>query len=310
MSIFTNADFSPLAEEIIRDSFYSDNSYAGKIGAERRFAELVVRKALDLPLGSQMTLGEKQIKAQIALLPHHVLLENAIKGLKPFGNVNSHTYGTTVATEADYEKATECLMDMYAYLPVRYFDKYKFGSRDDVVSAFSLLPPVVRYKTLDFLYSVDSQNISVIDKLVLVVLKEKGYEKAKEWLDNHKGDLESLKVISDETYKRIKEKQGEQMAKMIEESAPPNMYVCCKSKIEELKTSLDGKSMYRTFEEAYPYYKQYGIIPDDGSSDVKEFNDLMEFLYLGRKAENINKLDEPFFVINMIKWIVDRRLDF
>ena len=44
--------------------------------------------------------------------------------------------------------------------------------------------------------------------------------------------------------------------------------------------------MYRTFEEALPYYSKNGIIPDDGSEEVREFNDMMEFLYLGRKSES------------------------
>lgn len=299
MNIFTNKDYQPLADEIIKDSFYADNSYAGKIAAERRFAELIVRKVLNLPLGSQMMLGEKQIRNRIALLPHHVFLENAIRGLKLYGNVNSHTYGTTSATESDYNKATESLLDMYAYLPIKYFHKYRFGSRNDVMSAFSLLPPAIRFKALDYLYSVDQQNIAVIDKLVLVIMKSKGSDKAYEWVEDHKAELEKLKPISENAYKDIVEKQGEEMAKLIAESGPKNMYKLCVGKVDQLGDQIDDQgSMYETFEEALPYYKENGHI-NEGSMEIKEFNDMMEFLYLGRN-EDIIELDEPYLVINMV----------
>ena len=301
MSIFTNADYQPLADEIIKDSFYADNSYAGKIAAERRFAELIVRKALNLPLGSQMMLGEQQIRNQIALLPNHRILENAIRGLKPYGNINSHTYGTTVATEADYNKATESLMDMYAYLPVKYFDKYRFGSRNDVMSAFSLLPPVIRYKALDYMHSIDPQNISVIDKLVLVIMKSKGSDKAVEWVEGNKTELKKLKPVSETAYKDLVEKQGEDMANLLIESGPKNMYEVCQSKISQLRVRFDSKgTLYSTFEQAYPYYKERGHIDED-TEEVREFNDMMEFLYLGRKEnDNIAGLEAPYLVINMI----------
>ena len=55
------------------------------------------------------------------------------------------------------------------------------------------------------------------------------------------------------------------------------------------------------FESALPYYKQYGIIDED-SEEIKEFNDIMDFLYLGRrtKLDNFIKLNEPYVVLNVI----------
>ena len=48
MNVFSNEDYVLLAEDIIHDSFYANNSISGKIQAERRCAELIVRKVLCL----------------------------------------------------------------------------------------------------------------------------------------------------------------------------------------------------------------------------------------------------------------------
>ena len=298
-AFFSNADYKSLADEIIKDSFYADNSYGGKIAAERRCAELIVRFVLDLRVGSPMTLGEVQIKNQIKQLPHHSFLENAIMGLKPKGNESSHTYGIVAATEADYERTTESLMNMFAYIFIKYFDKYPFGSKNEVMSSFSLLPPIIRYKTLEYLYSIDSQNISVIDKLVLVIMKAKGDEKAKRWVDDHKSDLEKMKVFNDDAYNKIAENQGIEIAEAMKMFAPDNMYRSCMDKIEQLKNTLNDKKLYQTFEEAFPYYQEHGIIPDDGTDEVQEFNKMMEFLYLGRKSVG-EKIEAPFLVLNIV----------
>ena len=187
------------------------------------------------------------------------------------------------------KKATDSFLDMLAYLPIKYFDAYKFGSRNDVMTAFSLLPPIVRYKALEYLFSVESNNIAVADKLILSVMKAQNPDKAEEWAKNHRVSLESLPVVSDQAYKEMVEKIGENVAKEYMLSAPKNMYEVCIGKINNLRGSLEKGSLYKTFEEAYTYYKKHGILEDDGTEEVREFNDMMEFLYLGRKeAANRN----------------------
>lgn len=56
---------------------------------------------------------------------------------------------------------------MLSYLLISYFKKYEFGSRNDVLYSFSMLPPIIWYKVLVFLYKKHPDNISVIDMLVL-----------------------------------------------------------------------------------------------------------------------------------------------
>ena len=72
-----------------------------------------------------------------------------------------------------------------------------------------------------------------------------------------------------------------------------------KKKSNYCVVNLMEKSMYSTFEEAFPYYINNGHL-EESSEENREFNDMMEFLYLGRKANNTDKLEDPFVIIKMI----------
>lgn len=203
--------------------------------------------------------------------------------------------------KTDFEMAADSLFDMYAYVVIKYFDKYKFGSRNDVIAAFSLLPPIIRYKALEYLFSVEPDNIVVADKLVLAVMKAENPDNADAWVKQHKGELEALPCISEQTYQKMVADMGEVFAKEVMLSAPKNMYELSVSKIEHLRGGIESKgTIYKTFEEALPYYKEHGIIPDDGTDEIYEFNDMMEFMYLGRKENEDQEIEEPFMVINML----------
>src|SRR5699024_2553164 len=67
--------------------------------------------------------------------------------------------------------ATDGLFDLLSYLLINYFERYEFGSNTSVMFSFSILPPIIRYKVLIFLYEKYPNNISIIDKLVLSILK-------------------------------------------------------------------------------------------------------------------------------------------
>ena len=75
------------------------------------------------------------------------------------------------------------------------------------------------------------------------------------------------------------------------------------TEIAELRNN--GGISYDSFETALKYYKENGIVEGD-TSDVKEFNDLMAFVYIGRKEaeEQIASLDESQYIINSITWVL------
>ena len=52
-----------------------------------------------------------------------------------------------------------------------------------------MLPPIIRYKVLSFLYIKYPDNISVIDKLVLATMKALSVDEAKEWIEREKNIL-------------------------------------------------------------------------------------------------------------------------
>ena len=58
---FRNEAYSDLVSDLILDVFYIDRPNRGKIASIRQFAEVVIRKILDLSENDKVTLGEKTI---------------------------------------------------------------------------------------------------------------------------------------------------------------------------------------------------------------------------------------------------------
>ena len=150
-----------------------------------------------------------------------------------------------------------------------------------------------------FLYQKDPNNISVIDKLVLSIMKAFNVSEASKWVEEKKDTLIKAKSISEEVFAEISKKQGTEIALAILNSAP-NMYQLCREKISQVGNIIESNGrLYSDFESALPYYKSRGIITHD-DSEGKEFNDIMDFLYLGRKEklQEISGESNPYIVMN------------
>ena len=64
-----------------------------------------------------------------------------------------------------------------------------------------------------------------------------------------------------------------------------NMYESCKQKILTFeKNNMEKNKLYLDFESALPYYKENGVL-SKGDEESNEFNDIMYFLYMGRKEQ-------------------------
>lgn len=61
MKKFDNEKYRILVRDLMGDIFYSDTSNRNKIATVRQYAEVVVRKILDIDPGKEMTIGEKEI---------------------------------------------------------------------------------------------------------------------------------------------------------------------------------------------------------------------------------------------------------
>ena len=69
------------------------------------------------------------------------------------------------------------------------------------------------------------------------------------------------------------------------------MYVLCLERIEEGSSIIDKQGLlYNNFEQAKPLYLEKGIL-SNCSQEYRDFNDIMDFVYLGRKTEENKKLE-------------------
>ena len=294
MSGFNNETFSALVKDLINDAFYNkDGSIRGKIATIRQYSEVIIRKILNLSNQEYVTIGNRDIIARLSTVSNNnQLLLNSLEIIKNNGNDCTHTQKIDEITQNYLDRCIDSLFNLYAYLFIAYFKKYQFGQNNEVLSSFSLLPPIIRFIVLDNLYQDDQNNISVIDKLVLARLKAFDKENALLWIETEKNHLENLKTVTEEAYQNIKERDGEIIANLIIENAPKNMYILCKNKINEVSERIEhnGK-LYNNFEDAINFYVEKGKINGD-TEEVIEFNSLMDFVYLGRRHIKNNTIED------------------
>lgn len=310
MKKFDNEKYQILAKDLMGDIFYSETSNRNKIATIRQYTEVIVRKILDIDSSKKVTIGAKKISKKIEGLNNSKFLKEALEYIKQDGNQCTHTEYLGEVTADEFDKIVDKLLDMLSFMLINYFETYEFGSRSDVLRSFSLLPPIVRYKVLIFLYNKYPNNIHVIDRLALAIVKAFDKEEAIRWIEEEKNNLINLDTMSDKVFAEIAKNKGIEIAEFIRFSSPyKNMYELCIDKIMKIGIEIDSKGhLYIDFESALPYYKQYGIIDED-SEEIKEFNDIMDFLYLGRrtKLDDFIKLKEPYVVLNAI--IEDDNID-
>ena len=263
MGNFKNKDYINILEDCLNDIFYADTSYRGKIAQMRVFSEIIVRKLIDYDPDKQLTIGDKNVLNMVKTLKFGNHYQDCILAVKNdtkdyyAANSCSHSKVRAKITQDDYNKIHEHLLDLISCLFIQFFANHPFGTNPKITSCFSLLPPVIRYKVLSFLYSTDNNNVLLIDKLVLVTLKTYGPEKAKQWIENNKAHLSTISAMFS------------------------NMY---EYSLQTVATNL--KSTYRTMEESKTFYNyNKKIYLDDTDKDVQDFLQLMEFCYTGRNED-------------------------
>ena len=287
MNNFNNEAFTALANDLINDAFYVEGrSPRGKIATLRQYAELVVRKILDLSHADFVTLGNEKIKKKIKEVSNNSsFLLDSLAILQNFGNDCTHTQVIESIYDEDVKKNLDNLFNIISYLFIAHFEKYKFCTSPEILETFSLLPPIIRFKVLNELFINDRKNIALIDKLCLATFKAFDEEKASLWLEENKQNFESLSSYTEEFVKECEEKYGPEVTNQILKAAPKNMYVLCKDKINVLSTNMGNNRAYLDFESALPFYQKNGKL-DESKEENREFNSIMEFVYLGRNKKN------------------------
>jgi hypothetical protein len=291
---FNNHAYDAMVQDLLNDAFYvTDRSFRGKASTLRQYAEIVVRKLLDIPDGQRLSLGSPTTKNALKAKSNgDPLLISSVEKINTIGSKFTHTEELNSASEQDVHEMVLALLNLYSYLFIDYFRRHAFGKNERITSAFSILPPTVRYLSLNQLHTEDNTNLAVIDKLSLAMLKTFDEQVALKWLDERKEQLSALPSISDEAARKIQEKFGPAVAKDLAANTP-NMFDLCVSRVKTIAKTIDQNGLlYYDFESALEHYKNVGTVEGD-SADVKEFNSVMEFVYLGRKPRISDVKKDP-----------------
>ena len=238
---FENSEYEELIGALVGDIFYEGAiSNTTKIAIIRRYSEIILRKIFNIPETERMTIGGSRIKEAVKE-KNNSFLSNAIDVLHTYGDENTHTEKTTLPTDDELSSVINALYDLLAYLFIDYFEKYRFGTDSNVMAVFSILSPDLRLKILSHLYENDKNNISIIDKYVLAILKSNSEEAALKWIDERKESLETLSVATKENDERTILQYGEELAELFFSKRPKNMYELCYNKVINVAEQIKKK---------------------------------------------------------------------
>lgn len=293
MENFNIFEYEQMIGDLIHDTFYVGLTKRGKIKGIRQFSEVIVRKILNIGSDTHFTLGKAEHMEQFKKLSddRKVYLKASIEKIRPLGNDGTHTQHTEEFSDAELNQVKDGLFDLYAYLFIDYFLKYPIEllSPQGVLPDFSLLPPIIRFKTLKYFYDKDA-NLQIANRYCLSIIKTYGKKQALEWLELEKSKLLSMPYPTNEEIREYYIKTGLKVSPNkilvnLQLENYNNVYDLLIDKIEDDRTSMnESGKMYSQFEEAKKYY-----IKNRSKNSNKELNDLHEimyFVYLGRKENN------------------------
>lgn len=282
---YTDEAYKEAIAASISDIHYSNASYTSKIANIRRYSEIIIRRLLCYDSSKQLTLGSHVTQDRLRKKGFtEKLFEDTITSINKTGSDRSHTQVIHIATKEEYEEAVNNLFNLYAYLFVVYFKENTFGSNPDIEKAFSILPAAIRCTALLCLYDIYPDNIAIIDKLVLAMVKAKGLAFSIEWIEEHKENLENLTPeFTSKNYLYLIENYGVEVATKIAKEMSRDMYEISLDKARKMGAFY--VPLYTTMEEALSYYKASGTV-QGSTNEINKFNGLMRFVYLGRKEKN------------------------
>lgn len=289
---FNQQDFEILVNEFINETSSNSLSNRTKIAKLRQYCEVIARKILDLPSDEQLMLGQAIPKLKTHSNSNELLM-TSITFIKDMGNQCTHTQNAQqIISDEDFKACMEHLLNVYAYLFVAYFEKYRFGTNQNIMYLFSMLPPILRYIVLNALFTKDDENIAIIDKLTLAKLKAFNKEETLNWLNDNESKFSYLSSISDEAFEDLKERMDLSLALQIK-STSLNMYDLCYEKVVLISQTLETNGrLYTTFEEALPIFlKEKEKFHKTNENEIIEFLDIMDFIYLQRTPVDNNQLE-------------------
>ena len=206
---FKNYDYELVLSDLIADIYYSTISMGSRIILLRKLTELLARKFLDLGAGEPMNLGditthEKNEKFKVTERYKKVDkrlvkdFEKTIDRLRKLGNKYTHTANISDVNVDELSIAEDSIWDLFSYLFVQYFLKYGLNLKTDknILTLFSVLPPEIRYRTLKKIIDIIGyDNIQLLDKFLLSIVKARGIDEARFWLYNNSKFLQNVIIL-------------------------------------------------------------------------------------------------------------------
>lgn len=299
MAAYNDDIYLKTLNALIGDIYYADGaSYDARIARMRKLAEIIIRRLISADTSSPLTLGNKSRQKKMSeYLDEQGMTEqffrSALSTIKNKGNRSTHSQATRLPTKEDFERVAEAMTKLYAYLFYNYFKRYGFGTNGEITTAFSKLPPYLRFAVLkEFVFS-EGFNFVVLDKLSLAAIKALGTDGAISWTERERDRLSEIDIPFDssdaaqalEAFSALGPEGMLAYAQLLQDMSG-SAYDFLMRKIPERRSIEYRAEEYRydTYEEAKAVYLEHGIIEGD-TEDIKEFNRLMRFIYQGRKSE-------------------------
>ncbi len=282
---YTDEAYRATIVSIFHDTYYIDSSYSNKVALIRKYTEIIIRRLLGWENEKKMTLGDIVVKKALRQNGYtEKFFIDALEIIRKQGNNQTHTRLDNFDSSKECFKNVEnALFNIYAYLFYKYFKKYKFGTKPEVLAAFSTLPPIVRNITLEHLYEDDNENYDVIDRLLLAKIKTFGFDDAESWLKRH-AEWKDVYFSMPEFLIELKDKLDNDGWENLVSLYSTCLYDCLEEKINTLKKA-GFEPPYRTFQEAITAYQTKGRLAGNNPG-IMEFNGLMEFVYIGHSAND------------------------
>jgi len=285
---FEDSVYKPLINEILDDIYYKNTNFRTKIALLRHYLEIIVRKLVNYPVNQKMTLGSDKIKNLLTEIEKDICItdkhfQKTVGKAGDLLNKYNHTQYLVSANQEVFDKAEDLVFNVISLIFIIHFSKNEFGLNFDEMESFSILPPIIRLKVLEYFYSEGTKNLLLMHKYVLTILKSKNKEAAIQWIEVRKKQLQEVSTISDK-YNLDKylvageRKLGKRHTNMYEHLIFVAGYVNEKRDSKEVL-------VYSSFEQAAKTYIKVCNNKDhlESFNRAKQLKELIEFLFIGRK---------------------------
>lgn len=303
MTNFNDNEYKNMIGNLLHDTKYVEISNMGKLAGLRKHAEIMVRKILNIGSNKKLTLGEVRINSRNNAV--NIGMENLednlstrlieiVSSINPLGSEGTHTQHTEEFSDQEVESVEDSLLDLYALIFIRYFLEIQVSiyTTPKLLHDFSILPPIIRFKTWSYLFETDKNNIQVVNKLCLSIIKTFDKETARQWLNENTEEIKAIPYPNHSEIRKYIQTGGFEIEPGLYQVSLDfyefdNIYDLLYAKIEDPRTSInESGKWYKTFEDAIKHYKSFKMSDlQYDTEELKVFYSLMEFVYIGRKSK-------------------------